>query len=229
MSMILFHNMLSQRRRLEEEANKRRRQRHESKTTNETNNKKLVNVGSICWGKHFLLDGNIYEVNRSAGKDEFAVICINIETKEEKKIRFNFKVEPINLSEQSVKDNTSVSDADFIGMSRKRFLLDKMHDAQSFELSNEEISSYFEQISLYIEANDYSAFRHMQEKHPIEPLSERQMICSQNAINCLFKKEFVQALHETLDVLSDYNKDTRLNYNEYVVLQNILTVYSHLK
>ncbi len=55
------------------------------------------------------------------------------------------------------------------------------------------------------------------------------MICSQNAINCLFKQEFVQALHETLDVLSDYNKDTRLNYNEYVVLQNILLAYNYLK
>lgn len=91
------------------------------------------------------------------------------------------------------------------------------------------ISEYFNLISLYINANEYSAFRHMQEKHPIEPLSERQMICSQNAINCLLKQELVQALHETLDVLSDYNKDTRLNYNEYVVLQNILLAYNYLK
>ena len=219
MSMMLFH----QQRRLEEE------EEEESKTTDETNNKKLVYAGSIRWGRHFLLDGNIYEVNRSAGKDEFAVICINIETKEERKIRSNFKVEPINLSEQSVKDNTSASDTDFLGMRRKTFLLDKMRKAQSFDLSKEDISEYFNLISLYIEANEYSAFRHMQEKHPMEPLSERQMICSQNAINCLFKQEFVQALHETLDVLSDYNKDTRLNYNEYVVLQNILLAYNYLK
>ena len=47
--------------------------------------------------------------------------------------------------------------------------------------------------------------------------------------NCLFNQEFVQALHETLDVLSDYNKDTRLNYNEYVILQNKLLVYNYLK
>lgn len=147
---------------------------------------------------------------------------------EEKKKRSNFKVEPINLSEQSVKDNTSAFDTDFLGMNRKTFLLDKMWEAQSFDLSKN-ISEYFNLISLYINANEYSAFRHMQEKHPIEPLSERQMICSQNAINCLFKQEFVQALHETLDVLSDYNKDTRLNYNEYVVLQNILLAYNYLK
>lgn len=113
MSMMLYHSMLSNRRRLEEIEKSARCKKHESETTIETNKKKLVNVGSIRWGKHFLLDGNIYEVNRSAGKDEFAVICINIETKEEKKIHSNFKVEPINLSEQSVKDNTSASDTDF--------------------------------------------------------------------------------------------------------------------
>lgn len=204
MSMMLFHNMLSQRR-------------------------KLVNVGSIPWGGHFLLDGNVYEVNRSARKDEFAVICINIETKEKRKMRPTFKVERINLSEQSVKDNTSASDTDFLEMSRKTFLLDKMREAQSFDLSKEDISEYFNLISLYIDANEYSAFRDMKKKNPMEPLSGRQMICSQNAINCLFDQEFVQALHETLDVLSDYNKETPLNYNEYVVLQNILLTYNHLK
>ncbi len=54
---------------------------------------------------------------------------------EEKKKRSNFKVEPINLSEQSVKDNTSAFDTDFLGMNRKTFLLDKMWEAQSFDLS----------------------------------------------------------------------------------------------
>lgn len=114
-------------------------------------------------------------------------------------------------------------------MSRKDFLLNKMKEAQSFDLSKEEVSIYFERISLYIKAHEYNALKHVQEKYPIEPLSERQEICSQNAINCLFRQEFVQALHETLDVLSDYNKETCLNYNEYVVLQNILTIYDHLK
>jgi len=114
-------------------------------------------------------------------------------------------------------------------MSRRDFLLNKMKEAQSFDLSKEEVFEYFECISLYIKVHGYSAFRHMQEKHLIEPLSERQEICSENAIKCLFNQEYVQALHETLDVLSDYNKNTRLNYNEYVVLKNILTTYSHLR
>ena len=122
-----------------------------------------------------------------------------------------------------------VSEMEFYVMSRKEFLLNKMQEAQAFDLSKEEVSLYFQRISLYIKANNYSAFRHMKEKHPIEPLSERQEICSQNAINCLFKKEYVQALHETLDVLSDNNKETPLNYNECVVLQNILTTYNQLK
>ena len=68
----------------------------------------------------------------------------------------------------------------------------------------------------------------MQEKNFVEPLSERQEICSLNALNCLFAHNFIQALHETLDVLSDSNKETNLNYNEYVVLQNILAVYAHV-
>lgn len=219
--------MMNNQRRLEEI---RECEESACKMTTETNENKLKKLGSIRWNGHFLYDGIIYEVLRGEGPyDKRAIICLNIKTKEEKKFSDNIKVEEITLPKQPVEDNRFISGADFFGMSRKVFLLDKMRDAHSFELSKEEVSSYFEQISLYIEANDYSAFRHMQEKHSIEPLSERQQICSQNAINCLFKKEFVQALHETLDVLSDYNKDTQLNYNEYVVIQNILTVYSHLK
>jgi len=114
-------------------------------------------------------------------------------------------------------------------MNRQNFLLNQMQDAQAFELSKEEIDTYFGRISLYIKAQGYSAFRHMKENHPIEPLSERQEVCSQNAIKCLFNGDFIQALHETLDVLSDYNKTTRLNYNEYIILQQILTVYNLLK
>lgn len=49
------------------------------------------------------------------------------------------RVEPINLSEQSVKDNTSAFDTDFLGMNRKTFLLDKMWKAQSFDLSKKKI------------------------------------------------------------------------------------------
>lgn len=113
-------------------------------------------------------------------------------------------------------------------MSRKEFILDEMHEAQSFDMTQEQISLYFERISQYIEEHGYYAHRHVKLKHPIEPLSERQMICSQNAINCLFKQEFVQALHETLDVLSDYGKEIRLNYNEYVVLKNIITTYNNI-
>lgn len=134
------------------------------------------------------------------------------------------KVLPDNSNNKTINN----SEMELYAMSRKEFLLNKMREAQSFDLSKEEVSSYFDLISRYINTNDYSAFRHMKEKHPIEPLSERQMICSQNAINCLFKQDFVQALHETLDVLSDYNKETRLTFNEYVVLQNILTTYNHL-
>lgn len=161
----------------------------------------------------------------------FLMVCVlkQVKTRLLRREVVEDEAKKIILTKQPVEDNTSASDTDFIVMSRKTFLLDKMHDAQSFELSKEEVSSYFEQISLYIEANNYSAYRHMQKGDLIAPLSERQEVCSQNAINCLFKKEFVQALHETMDVLSDYNKDTRLNYNEYVVLQNILTVYEHLK
>lgn len=121
----------------------------------------------------------------------------------------------------------NINEMEFYSMSRRTFILDKMQGAQSFDLSKEEVSTYFKCISLYINAHNYSAYRHMQEKHPIEPLSERQEVCSQNAIRCLLKKDFIQALHETLDVLSDYNKETRLNFNEYVVLQNILIVYNH--
>ena len=33
------------------------------------------------------------------------------------------RVEPINLSEQSVKDNTSAFDTDFLGMNRKLSLI----------------------------------------------------------------------------------------------------------
>ena len=114
-------------------------------------------------------------------------------------------------------------------MHRKDFCLNEMPKAQQYDLSPVEVSAYFERISLYITAHGYSAFRHMQEKHPIEPLSEKQEMCSRNAINCLFQEEFVQALHETVDVLSDNFKETRLNYNEYVTLRNILLVYEHLK
>lgn len=129
---------------------------------------------------------------------------------------------------QNNNKNTGNSEMEFYTMSRKHFLCNKMQEAQSFDLSEEEIFKYFNLISLYINANSYSAYRHMKKKDIVEPLSERQQICSRNAINCLFKKEFVQALHESLDVLSDYNKETRLNFNEYVVLQNILLTYEYL-
>lgn len=116
-------------------------------------------------------------------------------------------------------------------------------------LSKEEIFTCFERISTYVDSCkhntciqdyvvacrnrhtqnyiDYSTYR--QEMYSVEPLSERQEICSQNAINCLFRQDFEQALYETLDVLCDFNKKTELNYNEYVVLQNILLTCRHLK
>ena len=117
----------------------------------------------------------------------------------------------------------------FYVMKRKDFCLNEMQEAQRFDLSKEEVSMYFERISLYINAHSYSAFRHMQKDNYVEPLSERQEVCSQNAIRCLIRGDFIQALHELLDVLSDNNKDISLNFNEYVVIKNIITMYEIIR
>lgn len=51
----------------------------------------------------------------------------------------------------------------------------------------------------------------------------------QFAVCCLFNGNFIQALHETYDVLSDFNKNTeKPTYNEYIVIKNILVVYEYL-
>jgi len=113
-------------------------------------------------------------------------------------------------------------------MSRRQFLLYKMAKANSFDLSEKEISEYFKLLSRYIEEHEYVTYLNMKENPLIEALSERQQICSRNAIQCLFNQDFLQALHETLNVLSDYNKETPLTYNEYVLLSNILITYNHL-
>ena len=135
---------------------------------------------------------------------------------------------------------------------RNNFCLKMEHDLYELKkqghLSKEEIFTCFERISTYVKHNtciqdylavcinryiqnyiDYNTYRQEQKRYSVEPLSERQEVCSQNAINCLFRQDFEQALHETLDVLCDFNKKTELNYNEYVVLQNILLTYRHLK
>lgn len=117
----------------------------------------------------------------------------------------------------------------YLNMSRREFLQKEMKNAQSFELTEEEVDGFFSKIRSYIETNDYSAFRHMQTDEKVESLSERQEICSSLAIDSLFRGDSIQALHETLDVLSDDNKDTRLSFNEYVVLRNILLTYKNIK
>lgn len=114
---------------------------------------------------------------------------------------------------------------------RKEFLQREMQWAQAFNLSKEEVSLGFEYIDCFVRTNGHDAFCRMKAGFikPEEPLSERQAVCSENAIRCLFEQDYVQALHETLDVLSDYNKKTELSYNECSLLKNILLTYQYLK
>lgn len=107
---------------------------------------------------------------------------------------------------------------------RKTFLNKVISGANRFDLQPIEVKNYFMMIKDYIITNT-----DIQRNKIVEPLSERQEVCSENAIRCLFNGNFIQALHETYDVLSDFNKNTeKLTYNEYIVIKNILVVYEYL-
>lgn len=113
-------------------------------------------------------------------------------------------------------------------MNRRDFIFNDLKEAVSFELTEEEVDHYFEEISLYIDKNSKSDWQFMKLNYQ-EALSGRQESCSKNAIDCLFEGDQIQALHEVMDVLSDYNKNSELTYNEAILIKLILEVRSQLK
>lgn len=84
MYYYIMNNQRQRKKRIEENT---RNERHEEKTIAKTQ------LGCIRWGKHFLLDGIVYKVLRYGGENY--IVCLNIETKEEKKFRDDIKVEEI--------------------------------------------------------------------------------------------------------------------------------------
>lgn len=113
---------------------------------------------------------------------------------------------------------------------RRRDYINKViKGCNSFELTETEVDNYFEQIKNYIKLF-YKPYHSELNKGVltsdiVESLSSRQEICSKEAINQIFEGNYVEALHNVYDVLSDLNKNTPITYNEYVLLMNLILVY----
>lgn len=109
-------------------------------------------------------------------------------------------------------------------INRKDFL-NKIHDCNKFELTEEEVRNYFLLIKNYIEENTNIPYKPGQ--YADLTLSERQKTCFSNAIIELFEHNSVQALHETYDIISNYNTDIALlTYNEYIIINQVINVYN---
>lgn len=110
-------------------------------------------------------------------------------------------------------------------MINRRDFLNKIHDCNKFELAEEEVRNYFLLIQNYIEENTNVPYKPGQ--YADLTLSERQQCCFSNAIKNLFEHNNVQALHETYDIISNYNTSIALlTYNEYILLNEIINVYN---
>lgn len=58
------------------------------------------------------------------------------------------------------------------------------------------------------------------------PLSDRQIIVFENAINCLLRDDYASAMCETLDIMQNYNDNShRITCEEVSCLNTILLVY----
>ena len=106
------------------------------------------------------------------------------------------------------------------GLTRRSFILDVLKEAQSFEIQVERIDAYIGMIYLYIKS---------QKTVSTNVLSERQEICSANAINNICSGNLVQALHEIIDVLDNYGSTEPLSYNEYVLINNLILLYNNIR
>lgn len=107
------------------------------------------------------------------------------------------------------------------GISRRDFL-SQMLGAQAFDLSSEEITTYFDTLKRYVYAN---APARPDEYPYVKSLSSRQRTCSQSATRKIILHDFEGALHEMLDVLDDLNSNAPLTYSEFVLLDNLFLLF----
>lgn len=114
---------------------------------------------------------------------------------------------------------------------RREFLVET-NDCLRADLSYTEVVYFLDMINKWVKSSSVNS--KFNEK--IEPLTGRQMICSQNAINYLFDDNLLEFLHEVYDIIHNYcfndcniNCSEYLSYNEYVLLSNLFSVYDRLK
>lgn len=110
-------------------------------------------------------------------------------------------------------------------MKTRQDLLREIEGCNKFNLTEEEVRNYFLLIKEYIESNVVTPYK------PGEfvdwTLSERQRVCLSLALRKLYSNDIVQALHETYDIIHNYNtKLVYLTYNEHAAIEAILELYS---
>ena len=115
-------------------------------------------------------------------------------------------------------------------VSRQKLLSDTREHVNRFDLTFDETCACFERIKEFVSQYQVATQSEI-DAYPNTPsLSKRQECCSENAIRRMIAGDYLQALHEVWDVIDDYNKaDEHLNFNEYVLLTNLLLVYELTK
>ena len=110
-------------------------------------------------------------------------------------------------------------------MINRRDFLKKINGCNRFDLTDKEVRNYFLIIQNYIQE---SVNMHCKPGQYADlTISERQQVCFSNAIRELFEHNSVQALHETYDIISNYNTDVAsITYNEYTIINEVINVYN---
>lgn len=108
-----------------------------------------------------------------------------------------------------------------IWRTRQEFL-DSIDPLHGFYFSEEDAPDVFRKIDYYTR----KTINEEPEGKSNKAWSTRQECCTQNAIDFIQEKRFADALHETLDVIYDYNTDEKyLSKEECLNLLDIIAIY----